>query len=134
MARIATDYLDITAKEHPDKVAFVDERRELTFKQLQAEAYHIATALIRSGFYKQPVLVYLDKSVEVIAAFQGVAYSGNFYSPIDTHMPKERIAKIVDKLKPVAIVTDRLHREEAVKILTGGVQSSMRMSSKKLSI
>ena len=120
MARIATDYLDITVRKYPDKVAFVDDKREMTFKQLQVEAHHIATSLIRSGFYKQPVLVYLDKSVEVIAAFQGVAYSGNFYSPIDTHMPKERIAKIVDKLQPVAIVTDRLHREEAKNILSGG--------------
>lgn len=120
MARIVTDYLDITAKKYPNKVAFVDDRRELTFKQLQEEAYHIASSIIRSGFYKQPVLVYLDKSVEVIAAFQGVAYSGNFYSPIDTHMPQERIAKIVDKLKPVAIVTDRMHREEAERILNGG--------------
>ena len=119
MARIATDYLDITAKKYPNKIAFVDDKRELTFKQLQAEAYHIASSIIRNGFYKQPVLVYLDKSVEVITAFQCVAYSGNFYSPIDTHMPKERIAKIVDKLKPVAIITDRLHREEAEKILDG---------------
>lgn len=119
MARIATDYLDDSAKIHPDKVAFVDELRELTFKQLQDEAWHIASALIELGHRRQPVLVYLDKGVEVIAAFQGISYSGNYYSPIDTHMPKDRIEKIVNKFRPVALVTDYAHREEAAAFADG---------------
>lgn len=65
-------------------------------------------------------MVYLDKSVEMIAAFEGVTYSGNFYSPLDTCMPRERIAKIVDKLNPSAIITDKEHEEEAGEILLGG--------------
>lgn len=31
MARVVTDYLDITAKRYPNKKAFVDEKREITF-------------------------------------------------------------------------------------------------------
>ena len=121
MARIVTDYLDQTAKTYPDKVAFVDEKRCITFSQLQKEAHHIASRIINEGLFKQPILVYLDKSVEVVAAFEGITYSGNFYSPLDTHMPAERIEKIVEKLKPAAIITDEAHREEAEMILAGGV-------------
>lgn len=121
MARIVTDYLDQTAKTYPDKVAFVDEKRKITFSQLQKEAHHIASRIIDEGLFKQPILVYLDKSVEVVAAFEGITYSGNFYSPLDTHMPTERIEKIVKKLKPAAIITDEAHREEAVMILAGGI-------------
>lgn len=120
MVRVVTDYLDITAKRYSNKIAFVDEKRGITFSKLQEEAHHIAMSLINKNIFKQPILVYLDKSVEVIAAFLGVSYSGNYYSPIDTHMPKERIDKIVDKLNPVAIITDEEHREEAEKIIMGG--------------
>ena len=116
MARIVTDYLDETVQKYPDRIAFVDEKRSITFSQLQKEAHQIAGDLIDAGLFKKPVLVYLDKSVEVIAAFEGISYSGNFYSPIDTHMPAERIARIVEKLEPSAIVTDEAHRDEAEKI------------------
>lgn len=121
MVRVVTDYLDHIVQVCPDKVAFVDENRKITFKEIQIEAQHIATELIKNHFFKQPILVYLDKSVECIAAFSGVTYSGNFYSPLDTHMPEERIAKIVGRLNPVAIVTDNTHKEEAQKIIGDGI-------------
>lgn len=35
--RIITDYLDQTASRYPDKIAFVDSRRSLTFGTLQDE-------------------------------------------------------------------------------------------------
>lgn len=117
MARIVTDYLDHTAMQYPDKIAFVDEKRSITFSQLQKEAHHIASKIIDIGLYKKPILVYLNKSVQVVAAFEGITYSGNFYSPLDTCMPEERIAKIVEKLKPAAIITDAAHKEEAKTIL-----------------
>lgn len=43
----------------------------------------------------------------------GAAYSGNFYSPIDTKMPVERIEKIISTLSPVVIITDDKHKEIA---------------------
>ncbi len=122
MIRVVTDYLDQIVQKYSDKVAFADERRELTFKQLQTEAHHLAMELINHCFRKQPVLIYLDKSVEVLAAFQGVTYSGNFYSPIDTHMPQDRIEKIVGKLQPVAVITDEAHSEEVAIVVPNAVQ------------
>lgn len=113
MIRVVTDYLENTVKQFPNKVAFTDENREITFSQLRDEARHIATELINRGYFKQPVAIYLDKKVEVVAAFEGVTYSGNFYSPIDTKMPSERIEKIMGKLQPVVIITDHNHRDEA---------------------
>ena len=120
MIRVVTDYLDQTAEKYPDKIAFEDERRSLSFSKLQSEAFHIATILIDQGYRRQPILIYLQKSVEVVSAFLGVAYSGNFYSPIDTNMPKERVDKILGKLQPVAIITDETHKEEAELIIKDG--------------
>ena len=120
MARIVTDYLDATAKKHPDKIAFVDEKRSISFAQLQREAFHIAQTIINEGLFKKPIIVYLDKSVECIASFEGISYSGNFYSPVDTNMPDERISKIVGKLEPAAIITDRSHIEDAHTLIPEG--------------
>ncbi len=112
MARIVTDYLEKTVVEFGDKVAFTDEHRELTFSQLRKEAYGIASALIGAHVFKKPVAVFLDKSVECISAFLGAAYSGNFYSPLDTKMPESRIQKIMDTLNPAVVVTDEAHKEQ----------------------
>lgn len=121
MARVVTDYLDQTAQIYPAKTAFIDENRGITFSELQNEAWHIAENLINARLFKQPVLVYLDKSVEVIVAFSGITYSGNFYIPLDTHMPEDRILKIVSKFNTITIITDKAHRKEAEKICEGGL-------------
>lgn len=113
MYQIVTDYLDITKDKYPGKVAFVDVKRELTFQELYIEAIYVANAIIDTGFFKAPVLLFMEKSVSLISCFLGVAYSGNFYSPIDTKMPTERIDKIIKTLAPAIVITDREHEEQA---------------------
>lgn len=106
-------YLDAASSRHPSKVAFSDERRSLTYKQVRSESRRIATALAHAGLFAQPIAVYLDKCVESVTSFFGVACSGNFYTPLDTKMPHARIEKIMGTLRPRAIVTDEDHVEEA---------------------
>lgn len=113
MCRIVTDYLDKTRDKFPDKVAFVDDKRELTFQGLYDEAIRIADAIIKKGYFKAPVLLFMEKSVSLISCFVGVAYSGNFYSPLDTQMPDERIDKILNTLEPAIVITDREHLAQA---------------------
>ena len=100
-----TDFLDETAARLPDKTAYIDQERSLTFSQLQEEARHIAQGLINHGWHKKPIALFLEKSVSCIAAILGIAYSGNFYTVIDIEMPRERIRKILDTLEPEAILT-----------------------------
>lgn len=102
MPRIMTDFLDDAVKTHPNKAAFTEEARSLTYKELQEEAYRIAMPIIKSGFRKKPVALYFDKSIYCISSMMAVAYSGNFYSVIDTEMPVERINKIFEVLEPNA--------------------------------
>lgn len=113
MARLVTDYLDNSAKNFPNKIAFADEKRELTFSALYTESRKIAQVLIERKIFKSPVVVYLEKSVEVISCFMGAAYSGNFYTPIDVTMPESRVSKIMETLSPALIITDSAHLESA---------------------
>ena len=115
MMTLVTDYLEKTADNFPDKVAFADDNTSMTFSELRDSSRRVATVLAKHGFFKQPVAIYLDKSPACIAAFMGVAYSGNFYTPIDVKMPASRVEKIIDTLQPRAIITDEAHRLEAEK-------------------
>lgn len=110
---LVTDYLENTAKQFPDKVAFADEKDSLTFSELRDLARHIAMGLVKRNLFKKPVVVYLEKSPACIASFLGAAYSGNFYTPLDTEMPKTRIEKIISTLDPAIIITDEAHLDAA---------------------
>lgn len=108
-----TEYLDHSAAVYPDKIAIVDQYRSITFKDLRKEALHIASYIIRHfQLFHRPVCFYLDKSASCISAMMGIAYSGNFYTPIDTKMPQARIEKILETLENPVILTDKAHQEK----------------------
>lgn len=102
-----TYWLDETAKKYPDKAAFVDENKQVTFSELKSEAMSIATKLINMDLFKKPVVVFLNKGVDVLVSFMGAAYSCNFYSPIDVDMPESRVNKILEVLSPSAVITTK---------------------------
>lgn len=106
MKKNVIEYLKDSVQKYPDKTALVDENRKITFAELDYEARQIANAIFtKCGCMKnQPIAVYMEKGIESIAAFLGIIYSGNFYSPLDCRMPYERIEKIMNVLQPGAII------------------------------
>lgn len=102
-----TYWLDASAERLPDKTAFVDEKKEVTFRELQNQAEALATRILEKGLFKKPVVVYLEKGVDVLVSFMGAAYSCNFYSPIDIDMPASRVNKILEVLKPSLVITTK---------------------------
>lgn len=104
MIKNIVDYLEITEAKYPDKLAYVDETRRVTFRELKREALKVATGLVDKVQIGAPVLVYMEKSIECIEAFLGVAYTGAFYVPIDIAMPYKRVQLIMDTLKSNLVV------------------------------
>lgn len=102
-------YLLNSADTHPNKVAFVDERRSITFGELRRASVSVAISIHKTlgELYNQPIALYMEKSVECIIAAMGIVYSGNFYTPIDKNSPQERVQKILNTLEPVAILYHR---------------------------
>ena len=113
-----TQYLQYAAARCPDKIAFRDAARQVSFSQLarQSRALASAIAAFLGGQKCRPVAVYLPKGVDCIIAFFAAAYSGNFYTPLDTAMPRERLRSIMETLRPAAIITDRTHYEAAAEV------------------
>ena len=100
-----TYWLDETARRFPDNTAYADEKKEITFAQLRAQARAIACELTERGLFKKPIAVFLEKGVDVLVSFMGAAYSCNFYSPIDVDMPGSRVNKILEVLEPAVVIT-----------------------------
>lgn len=114
-------YLEETAKRLPDKVAFFDKDSEITFSDLRTNSIDFAFYLKEQvEGRRNPVLIYLPKSVSSIIAFMGVLYSGNFYTPTDVRFPLEKVKSVIETLNPVAIVVDSKTKEKLLKI--DGVQ------------
>lgn len=99
-------YLDEASKSVPTKLAFVDDKNSITYEALQKRSKQIGTSIIHntSAAIRRPIVVFVDRNIESLVAFMGVAYSGNFYVPIDVQMPKLRVELILNTLQPNAVV------------------------------
>ncbi len=110
------EWLEESAVRYADKTALVDEWERYTYKEYHDKAVGIADAIIATGLgSKKPVVVYLNKSVKVLASFMGIAYTGNFYSPIDIDMPAQRVNRILEVLEPEVVITTKELKEEFAK-------------------
>ncbi|MBQ8548569.1 MAG: amino acid adenylation domain-containing protein [Lachnospiraceae bacterium] len=120
MVNTIAEYLRQTAKKYPDKVAFRDEKKSVTFGELDRCAMALAGAIHErlGGATKQAIGVYLPKGVDSIIAFMGVVYSGNYYTPLDTAMPEARLDKILSVLNPTLIVTEACYKETVLSFPT----------------
>ena len=93
MQRNVLEYIENTVERVPNKIAFADERTQLTFREFYDDIRAIGSALIEKSYTKEPVLIYMNKSPEALEAFFGVIESGNYYVPLDEEMPMHRRRK-----------------------------------------
>ena len=115
------EYLEESALRVPEKVAFADDKKEITYGDLLKRAKSIGYALSRHtpGVLRKPIVVFVDRNIESLVSFMGVAYSGNFYVPIDIQMPKLRIELILKTLEPLATVVLKQDQAFAESVAPG---------------
>lgn len=120
MKMCVLQWLEETARKYPDKTAFVDERVSYTFSEVRQRALSIAFH-IRGKLHckKQPIAVHMKKSADMLIAYLGIAYSGNFYSPIAMDMPASRVEKILSTLQPALFIQSKQDSGECLEGLSG---------------
>ncbi len=101
------NYLNKIVKEKPDKLAYSDGIQSLTFREVYEQSRSIGSFLHNRRVYKKPVVVFMRKSPQEVAAFFGIVTGGDFYVPIDEEMPGSRIRLIMDNVKSPIILCDR---------------------------
>lgn len=116
---LVLDYIEETYLRQPEKIAITDEHGSYTFAELRAKSLSIATAIAsRPDIRRAPVLVYLPKGKECVAAFMGITYSGNIYTPTDVKFPFNKVQGIIDILQPALFISDK---KNAVKLRENGI-------------
>ncbi len=116
MAEVIIDYLEQSADKYPKKPAYIDQYESVTYEELRDRTYKIACQLIRRGYEKSPIAIYVEKSVQCIAMMLGVLYSGNFYTVLDVDMPPGKIKKILSVFSPVGVIVDKKYRKQLEEI------------------
>ncbi|CAH8769907.1 non-ribosomal peptide synthetase/type I polyketide synthase [Paenibacillus dendritiformis] len=77
----------------PEGTAVTDERRSITYRELNEQSNRIARALRADGLERGQVVGLLaNRSTEMIAGMFGILKAGGVYLPLDSAHPAERIA------------------------------------------
>lgn len=100
------EYLENASRKYPGKIFCSDADSSITYIQFTDCAKKIGSKIseIVKNETRKPIVVYIDRTIESIAAFMGVVYSGNFYVPIDSALPGERKKTIINTLNPILII------------------------------
>ena len=99
------DYLDKSAEKFPSKVAFSDEFKSYSYKDIQDISKEIANKINELLNDKNnPIAVFIDRNSLCLCGFFGSLYSGNFYVPIDNKMPEARLKKLLNNVHPKIVL------------------------------
>ncbi|MBQ7994264.1 MAG: amino acid adenylation domain-containing protein [Solobacterium sp.] len=110
------EMLEKTASRCPERLAFSDPERNITYKETLEQSKKIGSFLTEKGFVKVPVSFYLEKSTYAVCGMFGAVYAGGFYSLIDLRQPENRIRSILDTLKPAVILSDEENYDAACSL------------------
>lgn len=110
MQKSVIEYLSKTVTAFPSKIAVHDEKEEITFSQLWQNAVSIASALQNVVDSRQPVGVYIPKGCKMVISFAAINMAADFYVPLDTKSPAQRVASILSTLEAKVVITDAVHK------------------------
>lgn len=114
------ELLERSAERFPDRPAFGDPEKDITFRELVRKARAAGELLAADVPSESPVAFYLEKSVDAVTAMFGAVYAGGFYSFIDVRQPAARAQKVLDVLEPAVLITDEENAEKAEELSFGG--------------
>lgn len=106
------EFLEQNAVARRDFTAFADEEISLTYGELYKKARAVGSFLCLKRKKNMPVAVLTKRGTGTLCGMLGTVYSGNFYVVLDADSPNERLNKIIDTLKPFALLYDEENSEK----------------------
>ncbi|MBQ2059515.1 MAG: AMP-binding protein [Firmicutes bacterium] len=106
MTRNVLSWLEASEKNCPDRAAFTDPERSLSFAEFAEAARRGGSFIASRAPQRTPVLIFMEKSVSAAVAMFSAVYAGCFYSFLEANQPPARIARIIEKLGPSLIIAD----------------------------
>lgn len=99
------EYLEINRQKYKDKIAIIEDHREITYCDLYDLSDRIANSMFDFQIQNEFVAIMLERSVEFIASMFGIWKTGNAYMPLAPDLPVERIIQLLNTARVKAIIT-----------------------------
>ncbi len=115
MKKNVLEYLEKTALSSNDSV-IVDENRTCSYAELLEYSKRIGSYLAEKTSENMPIAVLMEKSIDTLSAFFGIAYAGCYYTLLNPDLPTVRLEHVQSVLEAKYVITDNAHRECAEKI------------------
>ena len=97
-------------EQTPDVVAVVFENRQLTYRELNAQANQLAHHLRNLGVGSDHLVgLCLERSLEMIVGILGILKAGGAYVPLDPQLPSERLWLMLAEV--TVLLSQQLHLE-----------------------
>lgn len=95
------------ARNRPDAIAIVDERRSLTYRQAAELSGQLAHRLIERGLTAEQVVgISLPRSAEMVIGLLGVLRAGCAFVPLDPQWPAARRAVVIEDARVMAQLSE----------------------------
>lgn len=98
------EQLESTVKKYEDKVAVIYKDEKITYKDLMNNSKRFASFLEIS--INEPVIIFMNKSIDTLISFFGVLYAGGCYSLLNPELPSTRLEQIKETLSSKVVITN----------------------------
>lgn len=97
---------------NPRSIALIDGNHSHSYCELNKKANQLAHYLIKQGIKKdQPIVLCLDRSINVLITMLAILKAGAAYLPIDPAHPKDRLLFILQDSKTPLLITQSAHKQ-----------------------
>jgi len=101
-------YLEDTARKHPDRVAVRHEGQAITYQDLNTRCNQLANGLKDSGLTAgDHCMVMMPNSIQVIIIYYALAKLGAVQIPINTRLEHDPLAYVLQQGEPALVIADR---------------------------
>ncbi|MCZ0068260.1 D-alanine--poly(phosphoribitol) ligase subunit DltA [Bacillus sonorensis] len=95
------------AQTQPDTLAFVNEDKSLTYRELWLQSERLASRLQKAAVSdRSPIIVYGHMQPEMPVSFLACVKSGHPYIPVDVSIPADRVMKIITSSKAELVINN----------------------------
>ncbi|SEQ77304.1 Acyl transferase domain-containing protein [Lentzea xinjiangensis] len=120
LIRPLSELLRHHAANTPEKVAFADSRRAVTYAELERRTRrlggHLAALRLQPG---DRALIFLGNGVDTIESYLGITRANAVAVPFNPHSADAELAYVLDDSGARVVITDVAHLDQVRKLLPG---------------
>lgn len=108
--------LSYLEKNYSNKKAVIYKDKSINYNQLIDSSKKIGSYLSSYIKINEPVMVFMNKSIETLETFFGILYAGGCYCLVNPEFPDNRIVQIHSVLKCNTIITNKENIDKAKEL------------------